>query len=443
MRKIIFASLALAILLAPILLMPGIALAAASAEPLIQASFSANPVSAAPGNDGYIQMTLKNAGTASASRIKISSVSADSNIIPAATWIGELSPLAAGDSVTSLFKFAISGNAPSGLYPVTFYIDYGADSTTRTINPNVIINIQSPSALELASIEPSSLKPGDKINLTFTVANKGSAAVANAVFTWTSSGNAILPLGSDNRVLIPSIGAGANYKILAEVSVSPSVAPGVYPLSLTLQYTDKSGANLTINSIAGIVISGETDFEVFAQDSAAGSITLAIANIGANAGYSVIASIPEQNNFAASGASSSILGNLNAGDYTLATFQLVSARAANISSSARTGDISSAVRAANISADNAGKLVVKISYTDALGARRTIQKEVALNAAGAMAAAAGNFSGTKNLQQRGATQTQTANGGLAYIIIGVAGIAAIAAFFKIRNIRKRKKSEKK
>lgn len=431
MRKIIFAALALAVLFVPILLMSGIALAATSTEPLIQATFSANPVTAVPGNDGYIQMTLKNAGTAAASRIKISSVSLDSNIIPAGTWIGELNPMAAGDSVTSLFKFAVSEKAPSGLYPVIFYIDYGADSTTRTINPNAIINIQPPSALEFASIEPSSLKPGDKINLTFEIANKGSAAVANAIFTWTSSGNIILPMGSDNRVLMPAISPGTNYKIPVEVSVSPSAAPGIYPLSIALQYSDKSGTNQTINSVAGISISGETDFDVFAQDSTAGSTTLVIANIGANAGYSVIASIPKQKNFAAGGSSTSILGNLNAGDYTLATFQLVQARATNISSSTRTP--------ANISSGNNENLVVEISYTDALGVRRTIQKEVALNAAGAMTAA-GNFSGVRSIQQRGATQTQIlGNGGLAYIIIGAVGIVAIAVFFKFRKKKREKK----
>ncbi len=410
-KDLVFASLMLAILLA--------ANTALAAEPLVQASFSSNPVTATPGNDGYIQMILKNAGTVATGNIKISSVSMDSNIITSGTWIGDLSPLGAGDSVASLFKFTVSSNAPSGLYPVTFYINYGVDSTSRTINPNAIINVQSPSVLELTSIDPSSLKPGDKINLTFTITNKGSNPVSNAVFTWTSSGNAILPLGSDNRMLMPSIGSGADYKIPVEVSVSPSAAPGVYPLSITLQYSDKSGTNQTINSVAGIKISGDTNFDVVAQDSSAGSTTLAVANIGANAGQSVIVSIPSQENFRVVGTSSSVVGNLNAGDYTLATFQLAPARAANFSAGGE-------------------NLVVEISYTDALGVRRIVQKNVMLNAA----AAAGNFTGIRSAQQRGTAQTN-GSGGLTYIIIGVVGIVAIVAFFKIRKMRKTRKSEKK
>jgi len=431
MKKfLIFASVMLAVLFVPFLLMANAALAATSTGPLVQATFSANPVTATPGNDGYIQMTLKNAGDSATGSIKITSVSMDSNIIPSGTWIGDLSPLGAGDSVTSLFKFTVSGSAPSGLYPVTFNIDYGASSTTNEINPNAIINVQTPSILELSSISPSSLKPGDNISLTFTITNKGSNPVSNAVFTWTSSGNAILPLGSDNRVLISSIASGADYKIPVEVSVSPSAAPGVYPLSITIQYSDKSGTNQTINSVSGIEISGETDFDVVAQDSTAGSTTLAVANIGANAGQSVIVSIPNQENFRAVGTSDSVVGNLNAGDYTLATFQLAPARAANISSSNR--------NAFNISSGSNENLVVEISYTDVLGVRRTIQKNVMLSAA----AAAGNFTGTRNAAQRGVAQTG-GSGGLTYIIIGVVGIAAIVAFFKIRKMRKTGKSEKK
>ncbi len=108
---------------------------------------------------------------------------------------------------------------------------------------------------------------------------------------------------------------------------------------------------------------------------------------------------------------------------------MAQARASNISSSFRT--------TANISAGNAGKLVVEISYTDALGIRRTIQKNVILNAA----VAAGNFSGMKNAQQRGATQTRILdnNGGLTYIIIGAVGIIAIVAFFRIRKRKREKK----
>jgi len=383
---------------------------AATAEPLVQATFSTNPTVIAPGNDGYIQLTLRNSGTAAASRIKISSVSFDSDIIPSGGWVGELSPLGAGDSVTSLFKFKVSEGASSGLHTSTFYIDYGVDSTTRSINPNVIVNVQSPSNLELTSIKPSSLRPGEKTNMTFTIANKGSSSISNIVFTWTSSGNIILPLGSDNRVIIPVIGANSYYDVQTEVSVSPSATSGVYPLSISIQYTDKSGANQTISSTAGIEIGGETDFDVSVQDSTASSTTLAIANIGASTAYSVIVSIPQQEIFRVTGTSANVMGNLNAGDYTLASFQITPTKTAT-----------------NISTGMEKNLVVEISYTDTLGIRRTIQKEVRLDAVRAI-------EGTTKTQTTQGSQSQiTVGSGLLYIGIGIVGIVAVVALLKFRK----------
>jgi len=392
---------------------------AVTTEPLVQATFSTNPTVIAPGNDGYMQLTLKNSGTAATNSIKISSVSFDPNIIPSGTWVGELSALGAGDSTTLLFKFHVSENAPSGLYALTFYIEYGVDSTTRTINPNAIINVQSPSALELTSIKPSSLRPGEKTNMTFTIANKGGTSISNIVFTWTSSGNVILPLGSDNRVIIPVIGANSYYDIQTEVSVSPTTTPGIYPLSISIQYSDKSGANQAISSTAGVEIGGGTDFDVSVQDSTATSTTLAITNIGGNTAYSAIVSIPQQDNYRVTGASTTVVGNLNAGDYTLASFQITSTRTANIS-------------VFNISTNMERNLVVEISYTDTLGIRRTVQKEVRLSLVG-------TIEGLRTRSTQGSQLQMFSGNGLLYVGIGVVGIAAIVIFLKFRKRIKRKK----
>jgi len=398
-----------------------LSLASAATEPLVQATFSTNPTVIAPGNDGYIQLTLRNSGTAAASRIKISSVSFDSDIIPSGDWTGELSPLATGDSVTSLFKFKVSEAASSGLYTLTFYISYGVDSTSRTISPNAIVNVQSPSALELTSISPSSLRPGEKMNMTFKITNRGSSSISNIVFTWTSSGNTILPLGSDNRVIIPVIAANSYYDIQTEISVSPSATSGVYPLSISIQYTDKSGANQTISSTAGIEIGGGTDFDVSVQDSTAASTTLAITNIGASTAYSVIVSIPQQENFRVTGTSTNVMGNLNAGDYTLASFQITQVSGFQITPTRN---------ATNVSTSQQRNLRVEISYTDTLGVRRIIQKEVSLNQIGLITNA--TF-GTRTRTSQGSQSQISRGNSLLYIGIGIAGIVAIVVFLKFRK----------
>jgi hypothetical protein len=377
-----------------------------AAEPIIITSFSVNPSVIAPGNEGYIQLTLKNTGSAAANRIKISRVSFDQGIIPYGQWIIDLGALGIGDSSIALFKFAISSDASAGLYTINFNIDYCEDSSCRTIAPNVIINVQSPSNLELLSINPSSLKPGEKTNLTFTIMNKGNS-ISNVIFSWSSARSEIFPLGSGNRIVIPAIDENSYYNIKTEVLVSSNALPGISPLIISIQYQDKSGANQTISLTAGIEISGETDFDISVQESSATLTTLAIANIGTTTAYSTIVRIPQQENFRVIGASSSVIGNLNAGDYTLASFQIVPA-----------GNFTRR------------KLNVEISYTDSTGIRRIIQKEVELSFLNATQI--GTIIGRTRTQTRFQISTSTQ-----YIIIGVAGIACIIAFLKIRKWKRK------
>ena len=381
-----------------------------AAEPLIQATISVYPTAISPGNDGYIQLTLRNTGTLPANRIRISSVSWDKMIIPYGTWVGDIGALNVGDSSISLYKFSVSSKASSGLYTVTFNIEYCQDSYCKTINPNAIITVQSPSVIELSSIKPASLKLGEKTNITFTIANKGSSQINNVIFTWSSPNNVILPLGSDNRIIIPVIDANSFYEIPVEVSVSPNAVPGLYSLSIFIQYQDKTGANQNISSVAGIEVGGETDFDVSVQESTSTLTTLAITNIGTTTAYSTVVRIPQQENFRVVGSSSSVLGNLNAGDYTLASFQILPSR--------------------NFTQGISRKLLVEIYYTDAVGIRRVVEKEVEI----------GLFLNTTFSRIRTPTQLQAPlRNGLLYIIIGIVGIVLVILFFKARKWIRRKK----
>jgi hypothetical protein len=251
---------------------------------------------------------------------------------------------------------------------------------------------------------------GEKANITFTIANKGSSQINNVVFTWSSPSNAILPLGSDNRIVIPTINANSFYEIPVEVSVSPNAVPGLYSLSIFIQYQDKTGANQSVSSVAGIEIEGETDFDVSVQESTSTLTTLAIANIGTTTAYSTVVRIPQQESFRIIGTSSSVLGNLNAGDYTLVSFQILPTR--------------------NFTQGTSRKLLVEISYTDAAGIRRIVEKNVEI----------GLFSNTTFTRTRTTTQFQAPlSNGLLYIIIGIAGIVCVILFLKARKWIKRKK----
>ncbi|MBU4374781.1 MAG: hypothetical protein KKD69_06045 [Euryarchaeota archaeon] len=92
-----------------------------------------------------------------------------------------------------------------------------------------------------------------------------------------------------------------------------------------------------------------------------GSFSLNVANVGVSTASAVTVTIPRQKNFSSTGSSSSVLGNLNPGDYTSAIFQLAKTK------------------------ETGNNLEVAIQYTDTSGQRHTITKSlpVELSQAGA------------------------------------------------------------
>jgi hypothetical protein len=99
-----------------------------------------------------------------------------------------------------------------------------------------------------------------------------------------------------------------------------------------------------------------TDFDLALQDVTKDGVSLALSNIGKNTANSITVSLEDQKDFVVVGPSSSIVGNLNAGDYTI---------------------LNLFVEPKNVSVigDNLN-LKVKIQYTDTGGNRREIEKIV-------------------------------------------------------------------
>jgi hypothetical protein len=181
-----------------------------------------------------------------------------------------------------------------------------------------------------------------------------------------------------------------------------------------------------------------------------------VINTGANTASSVVVSIPTQQGYSTSGTSSATLGNLEAGDYTLASFQLTST-SSNITGqfpmfnetgmgappSGRnfTGGPEMFTNR-SFSGMSGNQLRIQIAYTDVFGVRQTVQKQVNLTSSSASGfssrttqGASGNFPGGFP----GQSQSSDSNDSLLYIGIGAAGI--IIVFAVIYLARKKKLSK--
>jgi hypothetical protein len=303
--------------------------------------------------------------------------------------------------------------------------------------------------------DPYQAEPGGYVDLLFKVENQGTKTAENVIFellpeypfSLDPGLNATRELGA-----IAGLTTGEDaYFVKYKVRVDKDAIKGDNEISLRYTYgsggfensyiSEKFNVSVSIVEKFNVSVSDpRTDFDVIVQDSTSASTTLAIANIGANAAYSAIVKIPEQEAFRVTGASANIMGNLDAGEYTLASFQIVANGAINATMVMGNASViadrenATAFRG-NVNATMGGgmgrNLNVEISYTDTLGIRRTVQKEVRLDA---NFGANGTFFGQARTTQTG--QSPISNG-LLYIVIGAVGIIAVVLFFKLRHRAKK------
>jgi hypothetical protein len=293
----------------------------------------------------------------------------------------------------------------------------------------------------LVNQDPYPADPNSYVDLVFKLENYGTEKAKDVTFELIPEYPFSLNPGESATTELGTIESYQNdqnyYLIKYRLKVDENALNGENEIGV--KYTYYNGAifsdkfNITVSN-------PRTDFDVVVQDSTLGSTTLAIANIGANTGYSVIVRIPEQQNFRVTGSSANIIGNLNAGDYTLVSFQITSNTGiANITGIG--GNIPrnmTQIRSfnrttTNISMIGGGNLAVEISYTDTLGIRRTVQKQVSLN----IGSITGTGTRTQSTQSTQIGQLQIPSGGLMYIAIGVVGIIIIVAIFKLRRRKKK------
>ncbi|MDY6866204.1 MAG: hypothetical protein SVY15_09600 [Halobacteriota archaeon] len=385
--------------------------------PSLQTTYSVYPSLLTPESDGYIQLSLKNSGDSTASNIKITVGDWTDEIERSGSWVVNLGSLSAGGSVDMPFKFSIPKNTQSGYYTVDFYIDYSDNLTFSRVNQKAIITVQTPTALELTSVSPNSLNAGDTTTLVFDFENNGKDQINDITIIWKSLDDMILPLGSDNHLMIQSLSAAESIRVPVDVIISSATTPGVYPLTIGMEYYDQTGEKQNISSQVGILVSSSTDFEVVVQDSTTTSTTLAIANIGVNTAYSTIVKIPEQENFRVTGSSAVTMGNLDAGDYTLATFQVVE---------------NEAIRS------KMNDLVVEISYTSDLGDRITVKKEVEMGTESSLGSTSGIVGAAGSERERQSMDLSQESNGTLYLLVGIVGIIGIVAVFHIFGKKGRK-----
>ncbi len=276
------------------------------------------------------------------------------------------------------FKLRVNKDAPAGTYElkVKTYQQGAAATITRSIS----IDIKNKQSAEVIYIDQVELIPGKITPLKFTIHNVGSAPLRELTFQWENEEDIILPVGSDNTKYIKYIEIGDSEELLFEVIASANADPDLYKLDLTLTYEDPlTSEETTITSKAGVYVGGATDFDIAYSGTSSGETSFSISNVGSVAANSVTVRIPEQRGWKVTGSNSVIIGNLNEGDYTIASFTVASStQLADSQASGQAPNRNTFPRNMTRRAEN-NTITLEIIYTDSRGNRNTITKTVPLD----------------------------------------------------------------
>lgn len=246
---------------------------------------------------------------------------------------------------------------------------------------------------------------------------------------------------SANTKYIKYMAAGDSVTVSYSVMADVNADPGLYTLDVNLSFEDYNSNEKSIHTTAGLFVGGETDFDVSFSESDRGEISLSVANVGNNMAYSVKVSIPDQDGYKVSGSSSTIVGNLEKGDYTIASFDVASSQSVGgAEGGAGAPDVTKASdRDENVTSASmdSNSLKVKIEYTDAKGERTTVDKDVELETTD------GNMTTQGSGRPGAAGNSSGFSSYLVYIVLIVIPGLGIFVYHRKKQTRNEKQSENK
>ncbi|MBT4824378.1 hypothetical protein HN695_07180 [Candidatus Woesearchaeota archaeon] len=303
------------------------------------------------------------------------------------------------------FRMMVDNNAPDGTHTITVKsIETNSPVNTMSKNFEFELDVQGQEYAQIITIDKSQINLGVEEDLKFVITNTGGIPLKNVVFSWSEDSGTILPVFSDNNKYIKYLGVGDSQTVVYTVMADVNAVPGLYQLDLNMKFDSYETSTQEILTTAGVFVGGKTDFDVTFSEGDSGKTSLSIANIGNTPAYSVTVVVPKQNNFKVTGSSASIVGNLDKGDYTIVSFNIMDLRIAPTFTEPLTDEQKAAKQLAN--SENGLKVIVQ--YTDTSGKRHDIEKLIPIQLSMTSGDGTTLVPGSKK-GMRG-TQTPTSNG---------------------------------
>jgi hypothetical protein len=279
----------------------------------------------------------------------------------------------------------------------------------------------------LVNQDPYPAVPGEYVKLVFQVSNAYTDACNGAKFQLVPVYPFSLDQNDSWRVLDKSVTVGGynkDWMIAYKVRVDKDAINGDNQISARYGSISSDLSSYIVSDFDVSIEDSRTNFDAVIQEVSGSDVSIAIANTGKYAANSVIVRIPQQDNFRATGTDGQMVGNLDSGDYTIVSFSLANAMPRNA-----TRDSTTRQNFQNMQ----NNLKFDISYTDALGVRRTVNMELPVSLA-TNSTGFGNFAG-----RNGRTTSSTKTTWYYWVIL----LAVFVALYFHRKNSKNKSSSSK
>jgi uncharacterized repeat protein (TIGR01451 family) len=306
---------------------------------LVVNSYGASSAQITPGQNLDFEMTIANAGQATATNVLATFVSGD--FVPRNTGgvraLGALGPGQTARFWQPLFATAdlrgkstavlqvtatytdVNGQSYESSFELTFPVVPSGGGAAATATPTATPTTtptagprQRPQLLvTTSSTDPEQLQPGSRFALTMTVENLGEANARNVTLilgggsgggstvdgTPESGGLAgasgqfteFAPIGTSNVSTVGNLAVGESREITQQLIVNTTTEPGAYPVKVSFVYTDDTGASYVDDQVITLLVYQTPQVEMGFYTQAPplfagqqGSLPLQLVNTGRN-----------------------------------------------------------------------------------------------------------------------------------------------------------------
>ena len=167
-------------------------------------------------------------------------------------------------AVAETYLLHVDPLAASGSYDIEFRAHWSdSNNMLRETNKTFKVMVRGAPRLMISNItiNPESISPKDKFDITFSVSNDGTGTAREVQVSAVTGGLPFVPVDADTKI-IKRLNPGESVQLSYAISVKDKTEISSYPLPIKMDYKDENGENISSESFAGIRILGKAELAI-------------------------------------------------------------------------------------------------------------------------------------------------------------------------------------